>query len=303
VTVDISRSGYTVEAAARALRPLQHPGREIDLQHAHPAAHHRHDAQQGVAPVRRAHAHRARGPRAAAALPVSRHPGVHPLRFLPRDAYYAGGEAVPLLDEKDNVNRALVDRICADQITPYRPASRAGAGQLITRNVIDFLVGCCARKSASRCTASCTTVTAVPSRPQGERGAGDQADRLAAAPRRRQNSRRRNGLRCDLVPPEPPSVQKDGDQMQRPAPTSTDPNQDSQRSGGRASPHPRRDEADARASSERMYPNCRSWSACRRHGRTRAAARTRTSPRASRGSRAPHTSKKPVASSSSRSAS
>ena len=40
------------------------------------------------------------------------------LEFLPRDAYYCGGEALPILDEKDNINKPLVDRVCADQITP-----------------------------------------------------------------------------------------------------------------------------------------------------------------------------------------
>ncbi len=64
------------------------------------------------------------------------------LRFLPRDAYYCGGEGVPLLDEKDNVNTALVDRVAADQITPYPPGIPVLVpGQEITREVIDYLVG------------------------------------------------------------------------------------------------------------------------------------------------------------------
>jgi arginine decarboxylase len=64
------------------------------------------------------------------------------LRFLPRDAYYCGGESVPLLDEKDNVNTGLVDRVMADQITPYPPGIPVLVpGQLITREVIDYLVG------------------------------------------------------------------------------------------------------------------------------------------------------------------
>jgi arginine decarboxylase len=64
------------------------------------------------------------------------------LRYLPRDAYYCGGEAVPLLDEKDNVNTALVDRVAADQITPYPPGIPVLVpGQEITRKVIDYLVG------------------------------------------------------------------------------------------------------------------------------------------------------------------
>jgi len=64
------------------------------------------------------------------------------LRFLPRDAYYCGGEALPLLDEKDNINKALVDKVCADQITPYPPGIPVLVpGQVITREVIDYLVG------------------------------------------------------------------------------------------------------------------------------------------------------------------
>jgi arginine decarboxylase len=64
------------------------------------------------------------------------------LKYLPRDAYYCGGEAVALLDEKENANRALVDRVCADQITPYPPGIPVLVpGQVITREVLDFLVG------------------------------------------------------------------------------------------------------------------------------------------------------------------
>jgi arginine decarboxylase len=64
------------------------------------------------------------------------------LKFLPRDAYYCGGEAVPLLDEKENPNRALTDRVCADQITPYPPGIPVLVpGQVITAEVLDFLVG------------------------------------------------------------------------------------------------------------------------------------------------------------------
>ncbi|MGA8054239.1 MAG: aminotransferase class I/II-fold pyridoxal phosphate-dependent enzyme [Burkholderiales bacterium] len=64
------------------------------------------------------------------------------LRFLPRDAYYCGGEALPLLDEKDNINKALVDKVSADQITPYPPGIPVLVpGQVITREVIDYLVG------------------------------------------------------------------------------------------------------------------------------------------------------------------
>jgi arginine decarboxylase len=64
------------------------------------------------------------------------------LRFLPRDAYYCGGEPLPILDDKDNVNKALVDRVCADQITPYPPGIPVLVpGQIVTREVLDYLAG------------------------------------------------------------------------------------------------------------------------------------------------------------------
>ncbi|MCZ7563613.1 MAG: aminotransferase class I/II-fold pyridoxal phosphate-dependent enzyme [Burkholderiales bacterium] len=64
------------------------------------------------------------------------------LRCLPRDAYYCGGEAVPLLDPKENPNKALAERVCADQIVPYPPGIPVLVpGQVITRPILDFLVG------------------------------------------------------------------------------------------------------------------------------------------------------------------
>ena len=64
------------------------------------------------------------------------------LRCLPRDAYYCGGEALPILDEKDNINKTLVDRVCADQITPYPPGIPVLVpGQIVTREVLDYLAG------------------------------------------------------------------------------------------------------------------------------------------------------------------
>jgi arginine decarboxylase len=64
------------------------------------------------------------------------------LGFLPRDAYYCGGEALPILDERDQVNRALVDRVCADQITPYPPGIPVLVpGQVVTREIVDYLAG------------------------------------------------------------------------------------------------------------------------------------------------------------------
>jgi arginine decarboxylase len=64
------------------------------------------------------------------------------LKVLPRDAYYCGGEAVPILDERDRVNKALSERVCADQIVPYPPGIPVLVpGQVVTREIVDYLAG------------------------------------------------------------------------------------------------------------------------------------------------------------------
>jgi len=67
-------------------------------------------------------------------------PAFTKLRYLPRDAYYCGGELVPVFDEQERVNRALRGRICADGIVPYPPGIPVLVpGQLITSAVADYL--------------------------------------------------------------------------------------------------------------------------------------------------------------------
>lgn len=67
-------------------------------------------------------------------------PGFTKLRYLPRDAYYCGGELVPVFDERERVNRALSGRICADQIVPYPPGIPVLVpGQLITPNIVEYV--------------------------------------------------------------------------------------------------------------------------------------------------------------------
>jgi arginine decarboxylase len=67
-------------------------------------------------------------------------PAFTKLIFLPRDAYYCGGELVPVFDDRERVNRALAGRVCADQIVPYPPGIPVLVpGQLITRKVLDYL--------------------------------------------------------------------------------------------------------------------------------------------------------------------
>jgi arginine decarboxylase len=63
------------------------------------------------------------------------------LVYLPRDAYYSGGELIPLLDDNDQFNEELVGRISADQIVPYPPGIPVLVpGQLITDNIVEFLI-------------------------------------------------------------------------------------------------------------------------------------------------------------------
>lgn len=60
--------------------------------------------------------------------------------YLPRDAYYCGGELVPLLDDNEQAN-ALAGRICADQIVPYPPGIPVLVPrQVITDNIIEYLI-------------------------------------------------------------------------------------------------------------------------------------------------------------------
>ncbi|HEX5093370.1 MAG TPA: beta-eliminating lyase-related protein [Burkholderiales bacterium] len=62
------------------------------------------------------------------------------LRYLPRDAYYCGGELLPVFDDKERVNRALARRVCADQVVPYPPGIPVLVpGQVVTREIAGYL--------------------------------------------------------------------------------------------------------------------------------------------------------------------
>jgi len=68
-------------------------------------------------------------------------PGFTELVYLPRDAYYCGGELIPLLDDNDQPNASLVGRTCADQIVPYPPGIPVLVpGQLITESIVEYLI-------------------------------------------------------------------------------------------------------------------------------------------------------------------
>ncbi|MBS0484585.1 MAG: aminotransferase class I/II-fold pyridoxal phosphate-dependent enzyme [Proteobacteria bacterium] len=63
------------------------------------------------------------------------------LKYLPRDAFYCGGELMPLLDEQEKVNPNLNGRISADQITPYPPGIPVLVpGQVLTQGITQYLV-------------------------------------------------------------------------------------------------------------------------------------------------------------------
>ncbi|TMH25167.1 MAG: aminotransferase class I/II-fold pyridoxal phosphate-dependent enzyme [Betaproteobacteria bacterium] len=67
-------------------------------------------------------------------------PGFTRLRCLPRDAYYCGGELLPVFDERERINHQLAGRICADQIVPYPPGIPVLVpGQLVTSKILDYL--------------------------------------------------------------------------------------------------------------------------------------------------------------------
>jgi arginine decarboxylase len=67
-------------------------------------------------------------------------PAFTKLRYLPRDAFYCGGELVPVFDDKERVNKTLARRVCADQIVPYPPGIPVLVpGQLITRDIAEYL--------------------------------------------------------------------------------------------------------------------------------------------------------------------
>ncbi len=143
VTVDISRCGYTVEDLQRELFTRFNIQVEkstfntltllLTIGTTRSKVSRLYDALMRIA-------REGRAPRRLYRFPDI--PGFTRLKYLPRDAYYCGGEAVALLDDKDQPNRALVDRVCADQITPYPPGIPVLVpGQVVTRPVLEFLVG------------------------------------------------------------------------------------------------------------------------------------------------------------------
>jgi arginine decarboxylase len=143
VTVDISSCGYTVEDLQRELFDRYNIQVEkstfntltllLTIGTTRSKVSRLYDALMRIA-------REGRAPRRLYRFPEV--PGFTKLRYLPRDAFYCGGELVPLVDERDKVRRALLGRVCADQIVPYPPGIPVIVpGQVITRDIVHYLVG------------------------------------------------------------------------------------------------------------------------------------------------------------------
>ncbi len=143
VTVDISRCGYTVEDLQQELFERYNIQVEkstfntltllLTIGTTRSKVSRLYDALMRIA-------REGRAPRRLYQTPDI--PSFTQLKYLPRDAFYCGGELSPLVDEKDHVNTALSGRVCADQVVPYPPGIPVLVpGQVITTEIIHYLVG------------------------------------------------------------------------------------------------------------------------------------------------------------------
>jgi arginine decarboxylase len=143
VTVDISRCGYTVEDLQRELFDRFNIQVEkstfntltllLTIGTTRSKVSRLYDALMRIA-------REGLAPRRLYATPGI--PRFTSLKYLPRDAFYCGGELVPLVDEEDRVNIALSGKVCADQIVPYPPGIPVLVpGQVVTPEIIHYLLG------------------------------------------------------------------------------------------------------------------------------------------------------------------
>ncbi len=150
VTVDISRCGYTVEELIQELFERYNIQVEkstfntltllLTIGTTRSKVSRLYDALMRIA-------REGRAPRRLYQSPQI--PNFTDLKYLPRDAFYCGGELLPLLDEQEQENTHLTGRVCADQITPYPPGIPVLVpGQTITQDVIHYLV--CMLRSQKR---------------------------------------------------------------------------------------------------------------------------------------------------------
>src|SRR5688500_14599699 len=143
VTIDISGCGYTVEDLQKALFERFNIQVEkstfntltllLTIGTTRSKVSRLYDALMRIARERRAPHRLVQSPEI---------PPFTTLRYLPRDAYYCGGELVPVFDERERVNPRLAGRTAADQIVPYPPGIPVLVpGQLITKKIVDYLGG------------------------------------------------------------------------------------------------------------------------------------------------------------------
>src|SRR6267142_2472537 len=141
VTVDISSCGYTVEDLQRELFDRYNIQVEkstfntltllLTIGTTRSKVSRLYDALMRIA-------RQGRTPRRLVQTPEI--PGFTRLRYLPRDAYYCGGELVPVFDERERVNKKLAGCVCADQIVPYPPGIPVLVpGQVITSKIAEYL--------------------------------------------------------------------------------------------------------------------------------------------------------------------
>jgi arginine decarboxylase len=141
VTIDISGCGYTVEDLQKALFERFNIQVEkstfntltllLTIGTTRSKVSRLYDALMRIARERRAPHRLVQSPEI---------PPFTKLRYLPRDAYYCGGELVPVFDERERINRRLAGRVAADQIVPYPPGIPVLVpGQLITNKIVDYL--------------------------------------------------------------------------------------------------------------------------------------------------------------------
>jgi len=141
VTIDISGCGYTVDDLQKELFERYNIQTEkstfntltllLTIGTTRSKVSRLYDALMRIARANRA-------PRRLVRTPEV--PAFSRLRYLPRDAYYCGGELMPVFDERERVNRKLAGRVCADQIVPYPPGIPVLVpGQLITRNIAEYV--------------------------------------------------------------------------------------------------------------------------------------------------------------------
>ena len=143
VTVDISRCGYTVEELQQELFDRYNIQVEkstfntltllLTIGTTRSKVSRLYDALMRIA-------REGRAPRRLYQTPDL--PAFSRLRYLPRDAFYCGGELLPLIDEKERINRALNGRVSADQIVPYPPGIPVLVpGQVLSGDIIQYLLG------------------------------------------------------------------------------------------------------------------------------------------------------------------